>query len=247
VRKNNQEFDISDLAMYTLLDYERKGKRKMKVCVIQPEYSVDWSRSDELFRREIELLHQCDESMDLIVMPEYSDIPCKASTLEEDRVSVSRYTDILIKECCGTAKRCNPLSAHHEYIEIGCRAWKYRPAGSAIVRYDAVMPYPRVCAQRGFSAVAPENSLAAFGAAVAMGAEKVQFFKPYINRKMIERAHENGIRCNVFFADTKDEAVAFLKLGADTVLTNDYNLVAQAVKEYKKNEKRAWNITEISK
>ncbi len=533
----------------------------MKVCVIQPQYSVDWSRSDELFRREIELLHQCDESMDLIVMPEYSDVPCKASTLEEDRASISKYGEVLIKECRETAKRCNaivftnarqmtetglrnttlaidrkgeivgkyykehlvrneevmskldaeytyehtfptvieieglrfgflvcydfyfyenfanmarqnydiiigcshqrsdrhsaleimcrflayntnayvvrssismdessdicgasmvvapdgevlvnmksrvgletveidphwkylkpagfgnPPSAHHEYIEIGRRAWKYRPAGSAIVRYNAVMPYPRVCAYCGFNTIAPENSLAAFGAAIAMGAEeigfdlqvtkdgelvtvhdeelsrvsdgegkvcertyeellaldfgvkfgekfrglrvvrfedilkkfschvimnvhvkvlhdeydveamkkivelvraydceryvyfminndsvlrqfkeyapdlpvcvghdasrpwgtvdraialgaeKVQLSKPYLNREMIERAHKNGIRCNVFYADTEDEAKEFLELGADTVLTNDYNLVAQAVKEYKK-------------
>ena len=31
------------------------------------------------------------------------------------------------------------------------------------------MPYPRVCAHRGFNTIAPENSLPAFGAAVAMG------------------------------------------------------------------------------
>ncbi|HHY24075.1 MAG TPA: hypothetical protein GX527_07560 [Clostridiaceae bacterium] len=40
----------------------------------------------------------------------------------------------------------NPLSAHFEYIEKGRRPWKYRPAGSAIVMHDEVMPYPRVCA-----------------------------------------------------------------------------------------------------
>lgn len=68
----------------------------------------------------------------------------------------------------------NPPSAHYEYIEKGRRPWKYRPAGSAIVRYDAVMPYPRVCAHRGFHTIAPENSLPAFGAAVAMGAEEIE-------------------------------------------------------------------------
>ena len=69
----------------------------------------------------------------------------------------------------------NPPSAHYEYIEKGRRPWKYRPAGSAIVRHDAIMPYPRVCAHRGFHATAPENSLPAFGAAVAMGAEEIEF------------------------------------------------------------------------
>ena len=69
----------------------------------------------------------------------------------------------------------NPPSAHYEYIERGRRPWKYRPAGSAIVRHDAIMPYPRVCAHRGFNTVAPENSMPAFGAAVAMGAEEIEF------------------------------------------------------------------------
>ena len=69
----------------------------------------------------------------------------------------------------------NPLSAHYEYIEKGRRPWKYRPAGSAIVRHNDIMHYPRVCAHRGFNTVAPENSMAAFGAAVAMGAEEIEF------------------------------------------------------------------------
>jgi glycerophosphoryl diester phosphodiesterase len=69
----------------------------------------------------------------------------------------------------------NPPAAHYEYIEAGRRPWKYRPAGSAIVKYDALMPYPRTCAHRGFNTVAPENSLPAYGAAVAMGAEEIEF------------------------------------------------------------------------
>ena len=69
----------------------------------------------------------------------------------------------------------NPPKAHYEYIEDGRRPWKYRPAGSAIVRHDAVMPYPRVCAHRGFNTIAPENSLPAFGAAIALGAEEIEF------------------------------------------------------------------------
>ena len=69
----------------------------------------------------------------------------------------------------------NPPSAHYEYVEEGRHPWKYRPAGSAIVAYDTFMPYPRVCAYRGFHAAAPENSMAAFGAAIAMGAQEIAF------------------------------------------------------------------------
>lgn len=280
----------------------------------------------------------------------------------------------------------NPPSAHWQYVEKGRRPWKYRPAGSAIVRYDSIMDYPRVCAHRGFNTVLPENSLPAFGAAVALGAEeiefdlwptadgeivsihdptlervsdgsgkvyektyeellcydfgikygerfkglkiprfedilkklaghtvmnihiktvpgvkgydkkalgeivrlidkydcrrhvyfmngdddvareikefapdiplclgagndkwnivdraisigcqKVQFHRNYMNEEMIKKAHENGIRCNVFWSDDPDEAVKFIKMGIDTVLTNDYLTVGEAVKKYKEN------------
>ena len=37
------------------------------------------------------------------------------------------------------------------------------------------MKYPRVCAHRGFNTIAPENSMPAFGAAVALGAEEIEF------------------------------------------------------------------------
>ena len=277
----------------------------------------------------------------------------------------------------------NPDAAHYEYVEEGRRPWKYRPAGSAIVAYDEYMPYPRVCAHRGFNTVAPENSMAAFGAAIAMGAQeiefdlwytsdgeivsihdsvldrvsdgtgkvyehtyeqllrcdfgssfspefaglkilkfeqilekfaghvimnihikslkslgpydpalvqriidlidkydcrrhvyfmtgdddlmamlqkmapdicrcmgagrdkwaiverairygckKVQLFKGYFDQTMIDRAHEHGIRCNVFWSDDPEETRQFLAMGIDTILTNDYNRIAQVVRQW---------------
>ena len=69
----------------------------------------------------------------------------------------------------------NAPSAHFEYMEKGRRPWNYRPAGSAIVPKDEWMRYPRLCAHRGFSTVAPENSMPAFGAAVALNASEIEF------------------------------------------------------------------------
>lgn len=530
----------------------------MKVCIIQPPYYVDHSKSDECFDYEIRMLEQCDSSMDLIVLPEYADIPCLAKTAEQRNMSIEKYNHAILEKAAETAKRCNavlfinaryetengsrnttyafdrsgnlaglyfkehptwgevksegfdssysfehtsptvveidgirycfltcydfyfyenfpniakqkpdiiigcshqrsdthealkiisqflayntnayvvrssvsmgensdtggasmvvapdgkvllnmfsrtgldtvdidvkekyfkpagfgnPLAAHHEYIEIGRRPWKYRPAGSAISLPDEIMKYPRICAHRGFNTIAPENSMPAFGAAVAMGAEeiefdlwytqdgeivsihdgtlervsdgegfvfdhtyeellkfdfgikhgekfagmkilkfedilkkfachtimnihvktvdnkceydpellkkiihlidkydcrkhvyfmsgndnflrlaeeiapdicrccgggdapwdiveraikynckKVQLFKPYFNQSMIDKAHNNGIKCNVFWSDEPEEAKTFLNMGIDTILTNDYNLVSQVVK-----------------
>jgi len=67
------------------------------------------------------------------------------------------------------------LKAHYEYIEEGRRPWLYRNAGASVVLPDDKMPYPRLCAHRGFSSVAPENTMPAFGSAVALGAEEIEF------------------------------------------------------------------------
>lgn len=528
----------------------------MKACIIQPPYSADYSKSDECFNIELQLLEKCDESMDIIVMPESCDIPCFAKTREEREESIKKYNKKILEKASQTAKRCNavlfinasfkdekgyknttyafnrtgeiaglyfkehptpgevsrperdseysfehseptvieidgirygfltcydfyfyenfanmarkkldiiigcshqrtdthealkimsqflayntntyvvrssvsmdessdiggasmvvapdgkvltnmysrvglaavdidvnkkyyksagfgnPVSAHYEYIEQGRRPWKYRPAGSAIVKPDDIMPYPRICAHRGFNTIAPENSMPAFGAAVAMGAEeiefdlwytkdnelvsvhddtlervsdgtgkvyehtykellnydfgikygekfrgmkilrfedilqkfschvimnihvkaytkevlqkiiklidkydcrryvyfmngeeeflrlakelapdicrccggcgtaesrwsiveraikyeckKIQLVKGYFNQEMVDKAHKNGIKCNVFWSDDEEEAKKFIDMGIDTVLTNDYNIISQAVKK----------------
>ena len=40
---------------------------------------------------------------------------------------------------------------------------------------DQNAPYPRLCAHRGYSAAAPENSLPAFQAALEIGAQEIEF------------------------------------------------------------------------
>ena len=342
----------------------------MKVCIIQPAYSTDHSASDRYFEEQLRLIEQCDDSMDLIVLPESCDVPCLARTNEERRISVEKYNKAILDAAKQTAVRCNamvfvnarsdegnglrnttyainrkgeiagkyfkqhltpgevtktrldsdysfefseptvvemeglrfgfmtcydfyfyeafanlarqnidivigcshqrsdthlaleimsqnlayntnayvlrssvsmdessdiggasmvvapngkillnlyskvglatvdidpkakyykpagfgnPPSAHYEYIEKGRRPWKYRPAGSAIVRHDAIMPYPRVCAHRGFNTVAPENSMPAFGAAVAMGAEEVEFDLWFTKDGEVVSAHDSTL------------------------------------------------------
>ena len=69
----------------------------------------------------------------------------------------------------------NAPATHPEYVEKGRCPWKYRPSGSAIVPGLADAPAKRLCAHRGFSATAPENSLPAFGSAVSLGAAEIEF------------------------------------------------------------------------
>ena len=64
---------------------------------------------------------------------------------------------------------------NRDFIEQGRTPWSYRAAGACVKPSEAQMPYPRVCAHRGFNTIAPENSLPAFGAAIALGAEEIEF------------------------------------------------------------------------
>ena len=67
--------------------------------------------------------------------------------------------------------------------------------------------------------------------AIAIGADKVQLFKPYFTQEMIDKAHAHGIRCNVFWSDDVKEAKEYLAMGIDTILTNDYGRISAALKE----------------
>ena len=72
-------------------------------------------------------------------------------------------------------------------------------------------------------------------AAIANGFDKVQFVKdsPF-SKELIDKCHENGIRCNMFWSDDPKEAAEFLDMGIDCILTNDYQRVCFGVKNYLK-------------
>ena len=78
----------------------------MKACIIQPPYDRDLSRADELFAWKLARLDECDESVDIIVLPEYSDVPCATSNLEETLACHHKYIAPLLDKCVETARRC---------------------------------------------------------------------------------------------------------------------------------------------
>lgn len=67
--------------------------------------------------------------------------------------------------------------------------------------------------------------------AIEYGCEKVQFCKGLTTQAMIDKAKANGLICNLFWADTKEEAEAYLAIGIDCVLTNNYQPVSLAIKK----------------
>ncbi|MBE6615708.1 MAG: hypothetical protein E7631_10450 [Ruminococcaceae bacterium] len=81
----------------------------MKACVIQPPYSMDLALSDAYFAKKLELMDACDPSMDLIVLPEYSDVPCAALTREDNIACSEKYRPVLLEKAAETARRCDAV------------------------------------------------------------------------------------------------------------------------------------------
>jgi glycerophosphoryl diester phosphodiesterase len=69
--------------------------------------------------------------------------------------------------------------------------------------------------------------------AIELGCEKVQLFRPYFNKEMVEKAHAHGILCNVFWSDDEESCREYLDMGIDCILTNDYLAISKIVEEYK--------------
>ena len=76
----------------------------MKVCVIQPHYSFEEKDAQQCFDELLELMDQCDESMDLIVLPEYSDALADVKSRDGFYQMVDTYNEKLLTKAAETAK-----------------------------------------------------------------------------------------------------------------------------------------------
>ena len=95
----------------------------MKVCIIQPYYSMNGADNDSCFAEILKYLEKCDESMDLIVLPEYSDIPSNIIEKEPFDESIRKYNGVILEKCKETAIRCHAMvfvNAAYE-TELGFR------------------------------------------------------------------------------------------------------------------------------
>ena len=81
----------------------------MKVCIIQPPYSGDYEQSQACFEKMLELMDQCDDTMDVIVLPESCDVPSLAKTKEQSEASTEKYNEIMVQKARELAKRCHAV------------------------------------------------------------------------------------------------------------------------------------------
>ena len=82
---------------------------------------------------------------------------------------------------------------NNEFVEQARATWAYRPCGSMTVEGDKKMPYPRICAHRGFCTTAPENSLAGFGSAIALGAQEIELDVRFTSDGVPVVAHDSNL------------------------------------------------------
>ncbi len=81
----------------------------MKVAVIQPYYSFSASDTEQCYRDMMAMLDSCDESFDIIALPEYSDIPAVQGSKAAFHASIDKYNSDVISRAKAAAKRCSAI------------------------------------------------------------------------------------------------------------------------------------------
>ena len=117
------------------------------------------------------------------------------------------------------------------FKKYGCENYIYFMTSndSKIAKLKANYPEMTVCA--GWRHGLDSEPMTIVDRAIALGIDKLQFFKPYFNQACIDKAHAHGIRCNICWADDPEEAKQYFAMGMDTVMTNDYLPVYIGVKD----------------
>ena len=81
----------------------------MKARVIQPLFAQDREGLDKSFEWTLRALEKCNKSLDIVVLPEFSEVP-GATPQPEDFLKIAReYGPTLLQACSETARRCSTL------------------------------------------------------------------------------------------------------------------------------------------
>lgn len=81
-----------------------------------------------------------------------------------------------------------------------------------IATFDKELAYPRICAHRGFSAAMPENSMASFGAAMALGANEIELDVRLTSDEFLVSIHDGCLdRVSNGHGEISDHTLAELK------------------------------------
>jgi len=104
--------------------------------------------------------------------------------------------------------------------EYGCEEYVYIAGDEAVLQTARkIAPHLSRCCLAG------QQDYSIVDKAIQFGCKKLQFYKPYFTQEMIDQAHANNIKCNIFWSDDPKEACEFLDMGIDTILTNNLHLM----------------------
>ena len=170
--------------------------------------------------------------------------------------TVPTFEDILKKFACHTVMNIhikarddiNPLPEENlrEIIRLidkyDCRKYSYFMTGNPAILKQLQELAPDIARCAGATDDPFEDLVEK---AIKYDCKKIQLFQPHFKKNepdyvanAIKKAHDNGIVVNVFYADTVEEARQYLELGADTILTNDYQRVSVAADGFEKYLRR---------
>jgi glycerophosphoryl diester phosphodiesterase len=167
-------------------------------------------------------------------------------------LKIPTFEDILKKFACHTVMNIhiksmddvNPIPEENikEMIRLidkyDCRKYSYFMSGNPAILEQLQRLAPDIARCAGATNDPFEDLVEK---ALKYDCKKIQLFQPHFAKnepdyvkKAIDKAHENGIVVNVFYADTYEDAKHYLDLGADVILTNDYQRVACAADNHPK-------------
>ncbi|MBQ9857157.1 MAG: hypothetical protein IJO53_13325, partial [Clostridia bacterium] len=81
----------------------------MKIGILQMPYSTDHTRIEEMIQKEIHLLSSCGNDLDIIVAPEYSDVPCVPKDVKGFYEAVEKYNKLILDKASETARRTHAI------------------------------------------------------------------------------------------------------------------------------------------
>lgn len=69
----------------------------MNVSVLQPYYSMEPNDMEKCFDSMMSEIKKCDSSMDIIVLPEYCDVPSNTKDCEQFHLAIEKYNEVIKK------------------------------------------------------------------------------------------------------------------------------------------------------
>ena len=111
----------------------------MKAYIIQPYYSFEEKDLDTCYQGMIDLLNTVKEDADIIILPEYADVPAACESKVAFHNSIARYNATIKEQAAAAARRCHAIVFFNAADETptGCRNTTYAldREGNVVRRY----------------------------------------------------------------------------------------------------------------